>query len=184
MRKWCFHFLRRRTYEAFREGLRELGYVEGKNIVSEWRYRGKSDRIPGLVAELVGLKVDVIVTTAPVTRAAKEATSTIPIVMVQLGIQLGPGIVDSLARPGGNITGLTRLTRELGGKRLELLKEMVPVSRVGVFGHFDPAGLRSQRLRGARRGVEVKLQYLDVVVRSRSRDRIPSRSHGAGERLA
>jgi putative ABC transport system substrate-binding protein len=95
--------------EAFRQGLRELGYVEGKNIVIEWRYaEGKADRLPGLAAELVGLKVDIIVTTGPiVTRAAKEATSTIPIVMTNEGDPVGTGFVASLARPGGNITGLS-----------------------------------------------------------------------------
>ena len=99
--------------EAFRQGLRELGYVEGKNIVIEWRYaEGKFDRLPALAAELVRLKVDVIVTAGPTaTRAAKEATSTIPIVMTHDNDPVGTGFVASLARPGGNITGLSTLPR-------------------------------------------------------------------------
>ena len=123
--------------EAFRQGLRELGYVEGKNIVIEWRFaEGKLDRLPALAAELVRLKVDVIVTGgSTATRAAKEATITIPIVMTQDNDPVGNGFVASLARPGGNITGLSTLSPELSGKRLELLKEIVPkLSRVAVLG--------------------------------------------------
>jgi ABC-type uncharacterized transport system substrate-binding protein len=154
--------------EAFREGLRELGYVEGKNIVIEWRYaEGKADRLPGLAAELVGLKVDIIVTTGPiVTRAAKEATSTIPIVMTNEGDPVGTGFVASLARPGGNITGLSTLAPELSGKRLELLKEIIPqLSRVAVFGTSTLPD-NAQRLREvelAATAFGVKLQYLDVL---------------------
>src|SRR5215468_9999430 len=104
--------------EAFRHGLRELGYVEGKNIVIEWRYgEEKLDRLPALAAELVRLKVDVIVTRGPAsTRAAKQATVTIPIVMAQDDDPVGSGFVASLARPGGNITGLSTLAPELSGK--------------------------------------------------------------------
>src|SRR5881409_3344908 len=123
--------------EAFRQGLRELGYVEGKNIVLEWRSsEGKFDRLPALAAELVRLKVDIIVTPgAPATRAAKAATITIPIIMSQDPDPVGNGFVASLARPGGNITGLSNVNRELSGKRLELLKEVVPrLTRVAVFG--------------------------------------------------
>ena len=154
--------------EAFRQGLRELGYVEGKNIVIEWRYaEGKADRLPGLAAELVGLKVDIIVTTGPiVTRAAKEATSTIPIVMTNEGDPVGTGFVASLARPGGNITGLSTLAPELSGKRLELLKEIIPqLSRVAVFGTSTLPD-NAQRLREvelAAKAFGVKLQYLDVL---------------------
>ena len=129
--------------EAFRQGLRELGYVEGKNIVIEYRYaEGKLDRLPALAAELVRLKVDVIVTAGPApTRAAKEATATIPIVMAQDPDPVGNGFVASLARPGGNITGLSNLAPELSGKRLELLKEIVPkLSRVAVFGTSTTPG--------------------------------------------
>ena len=123
-------------HEAFRQGLRQLGYDEGKNIVIEWRSaEGKPDRQPALAGELAGLKVDVIVTVGSGdTRAAKEATATIPIVMIQAGDPVRSGFVASLARPGGNITGLANLRPELSGKRLELLKEILPrLSRVAVF---------------------------------------------------
>jgi putative ABC transport system substrate-binding protein len=156
--------------EAFRQGLRELGYVEGKNIVIEWRYEeGKADRLPtpGLAAELVRLKVDVIVTAgALVTRAAKEATSTIPIVMGQDTDPVGNGFVASLARPGGNITGLATLAPEISGKQLELLKETVPkLSRVAVLGASARPGkaqmVKEMELTAATFGV--RLQYLDVL---------------------
>ena len=154
--------------EAFRQGLRELGYVEGKNIVIEWRFaEGKPDRISGLVAELVRLKVDVIVTGGSVaTRAAKEATSTIPVVMTQDSDPVGNGYVGSLARPGGNITGLSTLAPELSGKQLELLKETVPkLSRVAVLGSSTRLGnaqsLKETELAAGAFGV--KLQYLDVL---------------------
>jgi putative tryptophan/tyrosine transport system substrate-binding protein len=113
--------------EAFRQGLRELGYVEGKNIVVEDRYAdGKTDRLPALAAELVRLKVDVIVSASSGgTRSFKETTNTIPIVMAQDTDPVANGFVASLARPGGNITGLSSLAPELSGKRLELLKETV-----------------------------------------------------------
>jgi ABC-type uncharacterized transport system substrate-binding protein len=122
--------------EAFRQGMRDLGYVEGKNIVIEWRSNeGNPDRMPLLAAELVRLKVDVIVAGGSSDiRAAKEATGTIPIVMITGGDVVESGFVASLARPGGNITGLSTLRPELMGKRMELLKEIVPrLSRVAVF---------------------------------------------------
>jgi putative tryptophan/tyrosine transport system substrate-binding protein len=122
--------------EAFRQGLRDLGYIEGKNILVEYRnHEGKVDRVPGLVAELVQLKVDVLVLSLlRAIRAAKQVTKTIPIVMVTTADPVATGLVASLARPGGNVTGLTRLTRELSGKRLELLKEVVPrITRVGIL---------------------------------------------------
>jgi putative ABC transport system substrate-binding protein len=154
--------------EAFRQGLRELGYVEGKSIVIEYRYaEGKFDRVPALAAELVSLKVDVIVTAGPIpTRAAKEATATIPIVMTNEGDPVGTGFVASLARPGGNITGLSTLAPELSGKRLELLKEIVPrLSRVAFFGTSTLPGnaqsLKETELAAGAFGV--KLQYLDVL---------------------
>jgi putative tryptophan/tyrosine transport system substrate-binding protein len=156
--------------EAFRQGLRELGYVEGKNIVIEWRFwEGKADRLPGLAAELVRLKVDIIVTGgATNTRAAKEATSTIPIVMTQAGDPVGSGVVASLARPGGNITGLSSLATELSGKRLEFLKGIVPrLSRVAVLGNMTQPGT-AQALREvelAAEALKVQLQYLDVLGR-------------------
>ena len=128
--------------EGIRLALRALGYIEGQNIVTEYRYmEGKRDRFPELATELVRLKVDVIVVSAGdlLIRAAKNATKTIPIVMVGAGLDpVEAGLVESLARPGGNVTGLTLLTRELGGKRLELLKEAVPkLARVAVL--YDPA---------------------------------------------
>jgi ABC-type uncharacterized transport system substrate-binding protein len=128
--------------EAIRLGLRELGYIEGQNIAIEYRYsEGKRDRAPELAAELVRLKVDIIVVAGGETwiRAAKNATKTIPLVMVALGTDpVKAGLVKSLARPGGNVTGITALGRELGGKRLELLKEAVPkLARVAVL--YDPA---------------------------------------------
>jgi putative ABC transport system substrate-binding protein len=153
--------------EAFRQGLRELGYVEGKSIVIEWRrHEGKIDRLPALAAELVRLKVDIIITAgAPAARAAKEATSTIPIVMTQVGDPVGSGFVASLARPGGNITGLSGLAPELSGKRLELLKEVVPkLSRVAVFGtSTSPDNAQSlKEVELAARELKVQLQYLDI----------------------
>jgi putative ABC transport system substrate-binding protein len=143
--------------EAFRQGLRDLGYVEGKNIIIEYRN----------VEELMRLKVDVIVTSGSVTtRYAKEATSTIPIVMTQDPDPIGNGFVASLARPGGNITGLSNVNRELSGKRLELLKEAVPrLSRVAVFGTSTFPG-NAQNLREtelAAGALGVKLQYLDIL---------------------
>ena len=124
--------------EAIRLALRELGYIEGQNIAIEYRYgEGKPDRAPELAAELVRLKVDIIVAAGGnrLIRAAKNATKTIPIVMAGAGLDpVEAGLVESLARPGGNVTGLTTLNRELGGKRLELLKEAVPkVARVAVL---------------------------------------------------
>jgi putative tryptophan/tyrosine transport system substrate-binding protein len=154
--------------EAFRQGLRELGYIEGKNIVIEWRSsEGKLDRLPALAAELVRFKVAIIVTGGgSSTRAAKEATSTIPIVMQQDNDPVGNGFVASLARPGGNITGLSTLAPELSGKRLELLKEIIPkLYRVAVLGTSTISGsaqmLKEVELAAATFGV--KLQYLDVI---------------------
>src|SRR5919106_6516263 len=110
----------------FRQALRELGYIEGKNLIIEFRYAdGNFDRLPGLGAELVRLKVDAIVTAGPsVTGPAKEATAVIPIVMTNDSDPVGAGFVASLARPGGNVTGLSSLARELSGKRVELLKDI------------------------------------------------------------
>jgi putative ABC transport system substrate-binding protein len=150
--------------EAFRQGLREFGYVEGKNIVIEYRYaEGKLDRLPDLAAELVRLKVDVIVTAAPSsTRAAKEVTSTIPIVMAYDTDPVGNGFVASLARPAGNITGLSSLAPEISGKQLELLKEIVPrLSHVAVLRTRHDAQ-RSKEMELAAGALGVKLQYLDV----------------------
>ena len=154
--------------EALRQGLRELGYVEGKNIVIEYRYsEGKPDRLPDLVAELIRLKIDVILSAGgQVTRAATEATRTIPIVMASDNDPVGNGFVASLARPGGNVTGLSTLAPELIGKRLELLKEIVPrLSRVAVVGNSTNPGnvqaLKEAEL--AAGALRVQLQYLDVL---------------------
>jgi len=121
---------------AFRQGLRELGYIEGKNIALEYRWvEGRSERLPLLAAELMHLKVDVIVTQGEVmTRPVKEATHTIPIVMATSGDPVGAGLIASLAHPGGNVTGLSSLSPDLFGKRLQLLKEAMPqVSRVAIL---------------------------------------------------
>jgi putative tryptophan/tyrosine transport system substrate-binding protein len=153
--------------EAFRQGMRELGYVEDKSIVIEWRFgERKEDRLPALAAELVRLKVDVIVTGGLSTRRAKEATVSIPIVMAQDADPVGSGFVASLARPGGNITGLATLAPEISGKRLELLKEVVPrLSRVVVLGSStEPANAQSLKETELAAGAfGVKLQHVDVL---------------------
>jgi putative tryptophan/tyrosine transport system substrate-binding protein len=152
--------------EAIRRALRELGYVEGQNITIEYRYaEGKQDRYPELAAELVRLKVDIIVVAGgsrPV-RAAKNATKTIPIVMMGGGLDpVEAGLVESLARPGGNVTGFTLLSTELGGKRLELLKETVPkVARVAVL--YDPA--IPSNVHGAKEVLPVAARELGLTVR-------------------
>src|SRR6266542_1424631 len=152
---------------AFQQGLRELGYVEGRNIVIESRYAdGKLDRLSALAAELVRLKVDIVVTGGTgSTRAANEATSTIPIVMTQDLDPVRNGFVASLAKPGGNITGLSNFGSELSGKRLELLKETIPkLSRVAALGTSTSPG-NAQALREAELAagaLAVKLQYIDV----------------------
>jgi putative ABC transport system substrate-binding protein len=156
--------------EAIRLALRELGYIEGQNIAIEYRYaEGKRDRFPELAAELVRLKVDIIVAAGgdPLILAAKNATKTIPIVMVGPGIDpVEAGLVESLARPGGNITGLTNIAPQLGGKRLELLKEAVPkVARVAVL--YEPASRPSslevkEVLPVAARALRLTIQPLEV----------------------
>jgi len=143
--------------EAFRQGLRELGYVEGQNIVIEYRFaEGKLDQVSHNAAELVRLKVDAIVTAgATDTRAAKQATSTIPIVMAFDSDPVGSGFVASLARPGGNITGLSSLTPEITGKQLELLKDIVPrLSRVAVlWTSIEPSNAQSLKETEVRHGL-------------------------------
>ena len=148
-------------------GLRELGYVEGQNITFEYRHaEGEADRLSALAAELVRLKVDVILTGgSTATRAAKQATNTIPIVMLQDNDPVGSGFIASLARPGGNITGLSTLRPEISGKRLELLKEIVPgLDRVAVLGSSsnpgNAEGLKETEL--AAGALKVQIQYLDV----------------------
>jgi putative tryptophan/tyrosine transport system substrate-binding protein len=156
--------------EAIRLALREHGYIEGQNIAIEYRYsEGKQDRQPELAAELVRLKVDIIVVTGGTgqTRAAKNATKTIPIIMVGAGRDpVEAGLIESLAHPGGNVTGITSLNRELGGKRLELLKEAVPkVARVAVL--YDPAAPAAvldvrEVLPAAARALKLTLQPWEV----------------------
>jgi len=153
--------------DAFKQGLQELGHVEGQNIVIEYRYaEGKLDRLPSLVAELARVKVDVIVVqgTEPAL-AAKQHTSTIPIIMAHVGDPVARGIIVSLARPGGNITGLTSASPDLSGKRLELLKETVPgLSRVGVF--WSPASQGStanfKEINAAARTLGMQVQSLEL----------------------
>jgi putative ABC transport system substrate-binding protein len=149
--------------DAFRQGLRELGYVEGRNIVIETRSaEGKSERLPGLAAELVRLTVDVIVAASPpATEAAKQATSTIPIVFALSGDPVAAGLVASLARPGGNVTGLATISQDLVGKQLELLKEVAPkISRVAVLQNPSNSGhaLSLPSAEGAARTLGVQLQ--------------------------
>jgi putative ABC transport system substrate-binding protein len=153
--------------DAFRQGLRELGYEEGKNIIVEWRFAdGKLDRLPVLAAELATSKPAVIVTggSAP-TRAAKGATSAIPIVMANDNDPVANGTVASWARPGGNITGLSNFAPELSGKRLEILREVVPkLSRVAALGQITgtTGGITTKELELAATVLGVKLQFLDV----------------------
>jgi putative ABC transport system substrate-binding protein len=159
--------MRQRWLEAFRQGLRELGYVEGQNIAIESRWtEGKDDRLPGLAADLVRSKVDVIVAeTGAATRAAQQATRTIPIVMSTVNDPVGSGLVASLARPGGNVTGLTIMSPDLVGKQLELLKEVVPkVSRVALLRHPDnPASAAQLReAQAAAQALGVRLQTLEA----------------------
>ena len=154
--------------ESFRNGLRQLGHIEGKNIIIEYRYAdGKSANLPALAAELVHLKVDVIVTAgASATGPAKAATATVPIVMAQDGDPVETGVVASLARPGGNVTGLSTLAPEIAGKRLELLKEIVPkLSRVAIFEISSNPGnaLALKEIGLAAKVLGLKLQTLDIL---------------------
>jgi putative tryptophan/tyrosine transport system substrate-binding protein len=153
--------------EAFREGLRQLGYVEGKNIIIEWRYaEGKSERLSELAAELVNLNVDVIVTAStPAIRAVQQATKTIPIVMANVGDPVAQGFITSLARPGGNVTGLTNLSPDVSTKRLELLKEVSPkVFRVAVFSNAPQHGPAMGNMETAAQSLRVQLLRPEVRV--------------------
>jgi len=154
--------------ESFRYGLRELGYTEGKNIVIESRFGdGKVDRIPGLAAELVRLNIDALLSAgSAVTGPARDTTKTIPIVMAQDTDPVGNGFVASLARPGGNITGMSSYSAELNGKRLELLKEIVPkLSRLAVVGQssYPGNGQSLKETEVAAAGMKVQLQYIDIL---------------------
>jgi ABC-type uncharacterized transport system substrate-binding protein len=151
--------------EAFRQGLRDLGHVDGKSLIIEFRSaEGKPDRIPSLVAELVQLKVDVLVSQATGgILAAKQATKTIPIVMVTVQDPVERGLIESLARPGGNITGLIRLTTELSGQRLELLKDVVPgISRVGMLWAADGSSIGVKGYQAQASALKIQLQSLEV----------------------
>jgi ABC-type uncharacterized transport system substrate-binding protein len=153
------------NFEAFRRGLLDLGYIEGESVLIEHRaVEGKVDRIPSFVAELIQLKVDVLV--SPISaaiRAAKQATKTIPIVMVTTQDAVAAGFIDSLAHPGGNITGVTRFTRELSGKRLELLTDVVPrISRVGILGIANPTEPAARYYEAAASTLKIQLRSLEV----------------------
>ena len=155
------------NYGPFRQGLRELGYVEGTNLAIEWRSaEGKSENLPALVAEMVRLKLDVLATAGTAASiAAQKATTEIPIVMVNVGDPVGSGLVKSLARPGGNSTGVSNLGSDLGPKLLEMLRGMVPkVARVAVL--VDPANranlLLMQNVQAAAQKVGVKLQAVEA----------------------
>jgi putative ABC transport system substrate-binding protein len=153
--------------EAFRQGLRDLGYVDGKTIVVEYRYaEGKDERMRGLVNELLHLNVNVLVVpTGVAARAAKQATKTIPIVMITQVDPVATGLVESLARPGGNLTGLARLQRQLSGKRLELLKEAVPrLARVGVLreAESEVATIGFKEYESAAQALRIQLHSLEV----------------------
>jgi putative ABC transport system substrate-binding protein len=154
-------------FQAFRQGLRDLGYVEGKNILIEYRYaEGKSDRLPGLAAEIVRLKVDIIVASVNTDAlAAKNATKEIPIVVASGGDPVAIGLVESLAHPGGNVTGMSQISPELAGKRLELLKEIVhKLSRVAVL--WNPRGTTSplswKEIQLPARALKIQLHSLEV----------------------
>jgi ABC-type uncharacterized transport system substrate-binding protein len=153
--------------DAFHEGLRELGYEEGRNIVIEYRWAdGKYDQFPALVAELIAAKVDAIITAGtPAALAVKRATTTVPLVMVAVGDPIGTGLVPSLARPGGNLTGLSSIAPDLEGKRLQLLREVVPpLSHVAMFinslNPFHDSSVRQAR--AAAQTMGIKLQLYDI----------------------
>jgi putative ABC transport system substrate-binding protein len=152
----------------FREGLREFGYQEGRNIVVEYRWaEGRYERFPALIAELLAAWVDVIVTAGtPAATAVKKATTTVPLVMIAVGDPVGTGLVPSLARPGGNLTGLSSIAPDLEGKRLELLREVVPtLAHIGIF--FNPANLfHTGSMRQAHTAAEaLALKVLPLSVR-------------------
>jgi putative ABC transport system substrate-binding protein len=152
---------------AFRDGLHELGYEEGRNIIIEYRWAdGKYERFPALIAELIAAKVDVIVTAGtPAALAVKKATTTVPLVMVAVGDPVGTGLVPSLARPGGNLTGLSSIAPDLEGKRLDILREVVPtLSHVAIlFNSLNPFHVASMRqAHAAAQAMGIKLQQHDV----------------------
>jgi putative ABC transport system substrate-binding protein len=152
-------------FKEFRQALRDLDYIEGKSVLVEYRsLEGKADRASGAVADLFRLNVDILVSpSTPAIRAAKEATQTIPIVMVATFDPVATGIVKSLARPGGNITGVTRLAHDLSGKRVELLQEVLPgLSRVGVLWDAGGSGTAFKRYEAAARALKIEPQSFGV----------------------
>ena len=151
--------------DAFRQELSKLGWIEGKNITIEHRYaEGKSERLPELAADLVRLKVDLIVVVSrPTALAAKSATATIPIVMTNVGDPVGAGLIASLARPGGNVTGLSSLSPELITKRLEILKDAVPkLARVGLLRPAGTGQFQMKALRPAALALKLKLEEIET----------------------
>jgi putative ABC transport system substrate-binding protein len=151
----------------FREGLRDLGYVEDKNIVIEWRWaEGKYERFPALIAELIAAKIDLIVTAGtPASLAVKKATTSIPLVMIAVGDPVGTGLIQSLAHPGGNVTGLTSIAADLEGKRLELLREVIPkLSYIAVL--WNPASpfqvVSEKEMQAAAQLLKIKVLSLGV----------------------
>jgi putative ABC transport system substrate-binding protein len=157
--------------EAFREGLRELGYVDGETVAIEWRFaEGKIDRLPTLADELVRLKVDVVfAVNTPAARAAKNATTTIPIVIARLADPVKTGLVPSIARPGGNITGLSSIAEEVSAKRLELLKETLPgVSRIALLFNPENPGHITVVSEAVRASTQLSLQLQTLGVRAAS----------------
>jgi putative tryptophan/tyrosine transport system substrate-binding protein len=174
--------------DALRQGLRELGYVEGQNIVIEYRYaEGKHERLPDLAADLVRLKVDVIYACCPgglTSEAAKKATTTIPIVFVRYGDPVGPGAVASLARPGGNVTGLSGFA-ELHGKQLELLKEAVPkIARVAVFVNPAIHAASLREFEQTAKALGVQLQVLEAQTPSDLDNAFSAMAKGSVDALA
>ncbi len=154
------------TWESFRQGLRELGYVDGRNVTMEWRWsEGMTDRMPALALELVQLKVDILVVGGgpPGARAAMRATSTIPSVLPVVGDPVGAGLVSSLARPGGNVTGLSMLNTEISSKRVELLKEILPkIQRVAVLRDSSVRSADWDATQTAARRLGLRLELLDA----------------------
>jgi putative ABC transport system substrate-binding protein len=155
------------TFDRFHEGLRDLGYVEGKNIIIDYRTaEAKRERLPGLIKELIDLKVDIIISTAqPAIEDAKQITKTIPIVMIATFDPVETGVIDSLARPGGNITGVSTLQRELSGKRLEILTEVIPkASRVALLWEPKSRGpvIGFKEYESAARALKLSTQSLEA----------------------
>ena len=173
----------------FREGLRDLGYVEGRNILIEYRWaEGEYERFPALTAELIALKVDVIVTAGtPASLAVKKATTSIPLVMVAVGDPVATGLVASLGRPGGNITGLTSISSEMEGKRLELLREVVPkISHVAVLWNAASPiqAIEEREVRAAAQILGMKVLSLGVRTIEEIEDALTTIIRGAAGRAA